>query len=71
VSGFQLAALFMIGANIVWAAAHGYVEMMRAGRARLDEVRNAEFASVLPVTRFKSGPWAVNFKRRQELAAAV
>jgi hypothetical protein len=45
--------------------------MMRAGRARLDEVRNAEFASVLPVTRFKSGPWAVNFKRRQELAAAV
>jgi len=35
---FQLAALFVIGATIVWSAAHTYVEMMRAGRAKLDEI---------------------------------
>jgi phosphate starvation-inducible membrane PsiE len=35
---FQLAALFVIGATIVWAAAHDYLEMVRAGRAKLDEI---------------------------------
>jgi protein PsiE len=38
VDAFQLAALFIIGATIVWSAASTYVEMMHAGRARLDEI---------------------------------
>jgi phosphate starvation-inducible membrane PsiE len=38
VSGFQLVALFVIGATIVWSAAHEYIEMIRAGRARLDDI---------------------------------
>jgi phosphate starvation-inducible membrane PsiE len=38
VSGFQLAALFVIGATIVWSAAHDYIEMIRTGRARLDDI---------------------------------
>jgi phosphate starvation-inducible membrane PsiE len=38
VSGFQLVALFVIGATIVWSAAHDYIEMIRAGRARLDDI---------------------------------
>jgi protein PsiE len=38
VDGFQLAALFLIGATIVWSAAHDYVGMVRAGRARLDDI---------------------------------
>jgi protein PsiE len=38
VSGFQLAALFVIGATIVWSATHDYIEMIRAGRARLDDI---------------------------------
>jgi protein PsiE len=38
VSCFQLAALFVIGATIVWSASHDYLDMMRAGRARLDEI---------------------------------
>jgi protein PsiE len=38
VSGFQLAALFVIGATIVWSAAHDYLEMIRVGRARLDDI---------------------------------
>ena len=38
VSGFQLAALFVIGATIVWSATHDYFEMIRAGRARLDDI---------------------------------
>jgi protein PsiE len=38
VSGFQIAALFVIGATIVWSAAHEYIEMIRAGRARLDDI---------------------------------
>ncbi|HWZ71959.1 MAG TPA: phosphate-starvation-inducible PsiE family protein [Casimicrobiaceae bacterium] len=38
VSGFQLAALFVIGATIVWSAAHEYIEMIRAGRARLGDI---------------------------------
>ena len=38
VSGFQLVALFVIGATIVWSAAHAYIEMIRAGHARLDDI---------------------------------
>src|SRR3982075_3969216 len=38
VSGFQLVALFVIGATIVWSAAHDYLEMVRAGRAGLDDI---------------------------------
>jgi phosphate starvation-inducible membrane PsiE len=38
VGAFHVAALFIIGATIVWSAAHDYLEMMRAGRARLDEI---------------------------------
>ena len=38
VSGFQIAALFVIGATIVWSAAHDYFEMIRIGRARLDDI---------------------------------
>ncbi|MDB5866613.1 MAG: phosphate-starvation-inducible [Betaproteobacteria bacterium] len=38
VDGFQLAALFLIGATIVWSAAHDYIGMVRAGRARLDDI---------------------------------
>ena len=37
-SGFQLAALFVIGATIVWSAAHDYLEMIRVGHARLDDI---------------------------------
>src|SRR5882672_2090234 len=35
---FQVAALFVIGGTIVWSAANTYIEMMRAGHARLDEI---------------------------------
>ena len=35
---FQLAALFVIGATIVWSAAHEYVHMIRAGTARPDDI---------------------------------
>ena len=38
VQGFQVAALFIIGATIVWSAAHEYVRMMQAGSAKLDEI---------------------------------
>jgi len=38
VSGFQLAALFVIGATIVWSAVHEYLDMIQAGRARLDDI---------------------------------
>jgi phosphate starvation-inducible membrane PsiE len=38
VSAFQLVALFVIGATIVWAAVHDYVQMIHAGRARLDDI---------------------------------
>jgi phosphate starvation-inducible membrane PsiE len=38
VSGFQLVALFLIGATIVWSAAHDYIGMVRAGSARLDDI---------------------------------
>ena len=33
-----MAALFVIGATIVWSAAHSFFEMMQAGRAKLDEI---------------------------------
>jgi protein PsiE len=38
VSGFQVVALFVIGATIVWSAAQDYMRMMQAGRARLDDI---------------------------------
>jgi len=38
VGGFQLAALFVIGATIAWSAAHDYFNMIAAGRARLDDI---------------------------------
>lgn len=38
VCGFQVVALFVIGATIVWSAAHDYIGMVRAGRARLDDI---------------------------------
>jgi protein PsiE len=38
VGGFQLVALFAIGATIVWSAAHDYIGMIHAGRARLDDI---------------------------------
>ena len=36
VSCFQVTALFVIGATIVWSAATEYMKMMQAGHARLD-----------------------------------
>jgi len=38
VSGFQVIALFVIGATIVWAAASDYIRMMASGHARLDDI---------------------------------
>lgn len=38
VSGFQVTALFVIGATIVWSAATEYTKMMQAGHARLDDI---------------------------------
>lgn len=38
VRAFHVVALFVIGATIVWSAAHAYVEMMRAGHAKLDDI---------------------------------
>jgi len=38
VNGFQLTALFVIGATIVWSAAHDYLAMIETGRARLDDI---------------------------------
>ena len=38
VSGFQVVALFVIGATIVWSAAHDYLRMIAAGRAGLDDI---------------------------------
>ena len=38
VRGFQVIALFVIGATIVWSAAHDYIRMVQAGRARLDDI---------------------------------
>ena len=38
VRAFQVCALFVIGATIVWSAAHDYIGMIRAGRAGLDDI---------------------------------
>jgi phosphate starvation-inducible membrane PsiE len=38
VRGFQVVALFVIGATIVWSAAHDYLRMIAAGRAGLDDI---------------------------------
>src|ERR1041384_7477181 len=38
VRGFQIVALFVIGATIVWSAGNDYVRMMAAGRAALDDI---------------------------------
>jgi protein PsiE len=38
VSGFKLTALFVIGATIVWSAAHSYTGMMHVGHAKLDDI---------------------------------
>jgi phosphate starvation-inducible membrane PsiE len=38
VSGFQVIALFVIGATIVWSAGHDYLRMIGAGRAGLDDI---------------------------------
>jgi len=38
VSGFQVTALFVIGATIVWSAVSEYMKMMQTGHARLDDV---------------------------------
>jgi phosphate starvation-inducible membrane PsiE len=38
VRAFQLGALFLIGATIVWSAGQEYVHMIGAGHARLDDI---------------------------------
>ena len=38
VSAFQVIALFVIGATIVWSAAHDYLRMIREGHAGLDDI---------------------------------
>jgi phosphate starvation-inducible membrane PsiE len=38
VSAFQVIALFVIGATIVWSAGHDYIRMIQAGRAGLDDI---------------------------------
>ena len=38
VAAFEVAALFGIGATIVWSAAYDYLSMIRAGHARLDDI---------------------------------
>jgi len=38
VDAFLLAGLFVIGFTIVWSAASAYMEIMRAGHAKLDEI---------------------------------
>lgn len=38
VRAFQTIALFVIGATIVWSAAHDYLRMIGAGRAGLDDI---------------------------------
>lgn len=38
VDSFQLIALFIIGATIVWAAIYEYLHMIQAGRAKLDDI---------------------------------
>jgi len=38
VSSFQVVALFVIGATIVWSAVSDYLRMIQAGRAGLDDI---------------------------------
>ncbi len=38
VEGFQIAALFIIGATIAWAAFTEYLHMIQEGRATLDDI---------------------------------
>ena len=38
VRAFQVVALFVIGATIVWSATHDYLKMIQAGRAGLDDI---------------------------------
>ena len=38
VSSFQVIALFVIGATIVWSATHDYLRMIQEGRAGLDDI---------------------------------
>lgn len=38
VTAFQVMALFVIGATIVWSAGSDYLKMIRAGRAALDDI---------------------------------
>lgn len=38
VRGFQIVALFVIGATIVWSAGTDYLRMMSTGHARLDDI---------------------------------
>jgi phosphate starvation-inducible membrane PsiE len=38
VSAFQVVALFVIGATIVWSATSDYLKMIAAGRAGLDDI---------------------------------
>ena len=35
---FQIIALFVLGATIVWAAVHEYLRLIDAGRAKLDDI---------------------------------
>ncbi len=38
VTAFHVAGLFVIGASIVWAAVHAYIDMIKAGGAGLDDI---------------------------------
>jgi len=38
VDWFQIIALFVLGGTIVWAAAHEYLRLIDAGRAKLDDI---------------------------------
>src|ERR1700756_1011425 len=38
VNAFQIFPLFVIGGTIVWSAGHDYLQMIQAGRARLDDI---------------------------------
>ena len=38
VTTFHVAGLFVIGASIVWAAVHAYIDMIKAGGAGLDDI---------------------------------
>jgi protein PsiE len=38
VEGFQMFALFVIGATVVWSAAHDYWEMMQKGVASVEDI---------------------------------